>query len=111
MTQPKWYVRMIDYRMSNWPGTDTEGKLNLLIFECESEAEANIVKENAIAREDMNAIHVLHTDNPSPKYNPENFFTQIKTKETSPTWYIEGNMAEGAKRRARVEAERAAKEN
>ena len=81
----KWYVSMIDTFMSNWG--KAEGKENVLIFECDSIEESEIVEENANNRSDMKKVkcHAYY-----PQFNQNKFFVQDKDKEEYPAWYRKG---------------------
>lgn len=77
-----FYVTMIDTFMSGWGAA--KGKINRLIFECETLEEAETVKENAENRTDMKNINIL-VDKPS--YNSTTTLTQFKNKEDYPNFY------------------------
>jgi len=77
-----WYVTMTDKFMSGWG--KAEGKINKLIFECESRKEAEVVAANARKRPDMKFVNI--TTN-KPSYPSSRYYTQIITKEEYPNWY------------------------
>ena len=81
----KAYVTMTDKFMSGWGMAD--GKINKLIFECDSIQEAHIVADNAENRDDMKYINVTYT---KPYYAPGRYYTQTKTKEEYEAWYQPG---------------------
>lgn len=81
----KWYVSMIDTFMSNWG--QSEGKENVLVFECDTLEEMNIVAENAMKRSDMAKIK---THGYYPQFNKSKCFVQDKDKEQYPAWYQKG---------------------
>jgi len=81
----KYYVTMTDKYMSGWGRA--EGKINKLIFECTSRQQAEIVKENAQARDEMKYINIVTT---KPYYNSNRYYPQVKTIEEYPNWYKEG---------------------
>jgi hypothetical protein len=80
-----YYVTMTDKFMSGWGMA--AGKLNKLVFECESLKEARIVAENAGKRSDQKNINIRST---KPYYSSSTHYTQIKTKEEYPNWYKDG---------------------
>lgn len=80
-----WYVTMTDKFMSGWG--KAENKVNKLVFECESLAEARIVEENAHARTDQIYINIRAT---KPYYNSQRYYVQHKTKSDYNTWYTQG---------------------
>ena len=81
----KWYVTMTDKFMSGWG--PAKGKINKLVFECESLSEARIVAENAERRGDQKNVNIRTS---KPYYSPSTHFTQVKTKEEYPSWYKQG---------------------
>ena len=74
---------MTDKFMSGWGGA--KGKINKLIFECDSFDEAMTVIDNAEKRSDMNYINYRGTK--KPYYNPSRYYAQVKTKSDYPKWY------------------------
>jgi hypothetical protein len=76
---------MTDKFMSGWGKAD--GKINKLIFVCETYQEAEIVQENAEARSDQKNINITKT---KPYYSPSRYYAQTKTKEDYPEWYKKG---------------------
>ncbi|HHT7008467.1 hypothetical protein [Bacillus cereus group sp. BfR-BA-01328] len=85
----KYYVTMTDTFLGGWG--EAEGKINKLIFVCDSYEEAKVVKDNAKHRSDME--HVNITDK-KPSYKESKYLAQVKTKETSRAWYKPGYFAE-----------------
>lgn len=81
----KYWVTMTDSFMSGWGCA--EGKINKLIFECESLKEARIVEENAKNRSDMKRVNICTK---KPYYNYSTHYVQNKNKEIYPDWYKEG---------------------
>lgn len=81
----KWYVSMIDTFMSNWGAS--EGKENVLVFECDTFEEMEIVEENANNRSDMTKVK---THSYYPQFNENKFFVQDKDKQEYPKWYQKG---------------------
>jgi hypothetical protein len=81
----KAYVTMTDKFMSGWGMAD--GKINKLIFECDSIQEAHIVADNAENRDDMKYINVTYN---KPYYAPGRYYAQTKTKEEYKAWYQPG---------------------
>ena len=79
-----YYVTMTDKFMSGWGMAD--GKINKLIFECDSLDDVTTVMENARHRTEMKYIN--WTDK-KPYYNKQKYFSQIKTKTEYPSWYKE----------------------
>ncbi|MFQ3543597.1 hypothetical protein Q7A53_05880 [Halobacillus rhizosphaerae] len=84
----KYYVTMTDNFMSGWGMA--EGKINKLVFECESLKEARIVEENANNRDDMKYVKIRST---CPYYNSSKYYTQFKNKDEYPAWYQENYFA------------------
>ena len=78
----KVYVTMTDKFMSGWGLS--QGKINKLIFVCDSAEEAQIVFHNAESRGDMKHINMTVT---KPYYSPSKYYAQTKTKEDSSNWY------------------------
>ena len=78
----KFYVSMTDTFLSGWGLS--EGKINKLIFECDSYEEAMLVLNNARNRKEMKYIKV-HSK--MPKYKENKYFVQIKNKNVYPNWY------------------------
>ena len=79
-----YYVTCHDTFMSGWGLA--EGKKNVLVFLCDSEAEANIVAENAKDRGDQKYIKT-HFYAPKGIIRNSRNYVQFKTKEDMPTWY------------------------
>lgn len=82
----KYYVTMTDKYMSGWGWA--EGKINKLIFECKDYKEAEIVADNAQAREAMKYINIVTS---KPYYNNDRYYPQVITIEEYPNWYKEGS--------------------
>jgi hypothetical protein len=80
----KYYVTMTDSFMSGWG--EAEDKINKLVFECETMAEAYTVADNAERRGDQKYINIRGT---KPYYSPNRYYSQTKTKEEYPKWYEE----------------------
>lgn len=80
----KIYVTMTDSFMSGWGMA--EGKINKLVFECDSYEEAKIVANNARNRGDQKYINICSN---KPRYNKNKYFVQFKTREDYPDWYKE----------------------
>lgn len=85
MKNASWYVTMTDKFMSGWG--NAQGKINKLVFVCESLTEARIVAENAENRKDQKYINI--TSN-KPYYSPSRYYAQVKTREEYPKWYEAG---------------------
>ena len=81
----KYYVTMTDKFLSGWG--KAYGKINKLIFICDSFSDAEIVKNNAEKRGDMKYINISRKKS---YYSPSRYFVQEKTKEDYPNWYISG---------------------
>ena len=77
-----YYVTMTDKFLSGWG--KSEGKINKLVFECETYMEAEIVEKNANNRDDMKYVNIVRN---RPSYPSSTHFTQHKTKEDSSNWY------------------------
>ena len=73
---------MNDTCLSGWG--HAEGKINKLIFVCDSYQEAEIVADNARYRGDMKYININPT---KPQYNRTRYLVQEKTKADYPNWY------------------------
>lgn len=76
------YVTMTDKFMSRWGRA--EGKINKLIFECETHAEANIVYNNALNRTDQAYVNICCN---KPYYNARRYYAQYIDKSIYPNWY------------------------
>lgn len=77
-----YYVSMIDTFMSGWG--KAKGKENVLIFECETEEEAEIVVENARHRSDQKDIKICDA---MPAFASSYYYVQYKDKSVYPSWY------------------------
>ena len=84
-TKPEYYVTMTDKFMSGWGMA--KGKINKLIFECDSYEQACIVAENAENRNDQKNVNISKN---KPYYNAKRFYVQIKTNEDYSKWYEKG---------------------
>ncbi len=62
----------------------TEGRINKLVFECETYEEAEIVADNAKCRTDMAYINI---NSKAPCYSITRYHVDWKNKCTYPTWY------------------------
>ncbi|OME54010.1 hypothetical protein BSK59_15630 [Paenibacillus odorifer] len=80
--QSKIFVTMTDKHMSGWGMAD--GKINKLIFECDSWEEAEIVEQNAI---NQGSMKYINTSRKKPYYSPSRYYVQTKTKEDYESWY------------------------
>lgn len=85
-----FYVTMTDKALSGWG--HAAGKINKLIFVCQSYAEAEIVAQNALNRSDMKYVNI--TDR-RPYYHPARYYAQIKTVNEYPKWYTLNAFAGG----------------
>ena len=77
-----YYVTMTDTVLSGWG--QAEGKINKLVFQCESYDQAALVEQNALDRTDQKYINIRST---RPYYNKDRYYTQFKTIKDYPTWY------------------------
>ena len=77
-----YYVTMTDVFMSG--KGEAEGKLNKLVFECDTLQQAETVEENARMRGDMSYIRLGRT---KPRFDPDRFYVQVKTIKDYPSWY------------------------
>jgi hypothetical protein len=84
-----YYVTMTDKFMSGWGMA--KNRINKLIFVCKDYQEAEIVKDNADARDEMKYVNICVN---APRYNENKYYTQFKTREDSANWY-NPNMAWG----------------
>lgn len=83
MPEHSHYVTMKDTFMSGWGYA--KGKSNMLIFVCDSRAEALRLMAYARSRPEMRYINYRGTR--KPYYNPTRYYAQIKTRAEYPTWY------------------------
>lgn len=81
----KIYVTMTDKFLSGWGMA--AGKINKLIFECDTWEEAQIVEENAKNRSEMKDINIATK---KPYYTPKKYYAQMKDKNEYPNWYEKG---------------------
>jgi hypothetical protein len=79
-----YYVTMTDKFMSGWGLA--EGKINKLVFICDSLEEAKIVARNARKRGDQKYVNISAN---KPYYNKKKYYVQFKTKKEYPDWYKE----------------------
>ena len=84
----KWYVSCTDKFMSGWG--KASGKINKLVFECDSWDQAKIVADNAEAREDQKHINIRSS---KPYYPQYSHCTQYKTIADYESWYKPGYFA------------------
>jgi hypothetical protein len=87
----KYFVTMTDKFMSGWG--HARGKINKLIFICDSYDQALIVEENARNRSDQKNINICSK---RPYYSSNTHFTQVKTIEEYPSWYVQGHFRKQA---------------
>lgn len=80
-----YYVSVIDTFMSGWG--KAEGKTNVLVFECDTKVEAEIVVDNAFNRGDTGEVMMYEE---RPEFDEKKYFVQTKTKEDYPSWYRDG---------------------
>ena len=83
-----WYVLVTDTFMSGW-GHAT-GKINRLIFPCDSKDEAEDVAEYARSRTDTSRVFV--TTN-KPRVDRPGYFWQLMTPDNAPAWYRRARSA------------------
>lgn len=88
--EKKVYISMIDKFMSGWGYA--EGKLNRLVFECDTHEESMIVLNNALSRSDMRNVN-YHTE--KPYFNNKTNFVQYKNKDMYPNWYVKNYFGGG----------------
>lgn len=79
----KYYVSMTDRFMSGWG--QAQGKINKLVFECQSFEEAETVRDNAKHRTDQIYINICVN---KPYYNKSDYLTQYQTKGDYNSWYV-----------------------
>lgn len=82
------YVTMTDKFMSGWGYA--QGKLNKLVFLCDTMEEALIVEDNARSRSDQKNINICMN---KPYYNSNRYYVQYKDKNIYPSWYEKGYFA------------------
>jgi hypothetical protein len=80
-----YYVTMTDKHMSGWG--HAEGKINKLIFECETLKDAHTVYDNAEHQGSMKYINICSN---KPYYSSSRYYPQTKTKDDYSAWYKEG---------------------
>ena len=86
-----YYVTMTDRFMSGWGGA--QGKINKLVFVCNTYEEAQTVVQNAENRGDMKNINI---NVKKPSYSSTRYLTQFKTIEEYPSWYQAGHFKKRA---------------
>jgi hypothetical protein len=79
------YVSMTDKFLSGWGMA--ERKINKLIIECETMAEARIVVENAENRSEMKYINIVHK---KPYYSSSRYLTSYHDKTDYDSWFVQG---------------------
>ena len=77
-----YYVTMTDKFMSGWGMA--KGRINKLVFVCESYDDALRVESYASSRGEMKNINIKTT---KPYYPALNHYTQFKDKSECPRWY------------------------
>ena len=82
------WVTMTDKFMSGWG--KAKGKINKLVFECESWEEARIVFENAERRKEMKYVNICTQEPKYPHKRGRDYYVQVKTKADYPKWYKKG---------------------
>ena len=85
------YVSMTDKFMSGWGKAD--GKINKLVFECDTYEQAEIVAENARNRSDQKNVNICLN---RPSYPASRYLTQAKTISDYPKWYQAGAFRKAA---------------
>ena len=80
--KPCCYVTMTDKFMSGWG--QAKGKINKLIFACDSMTQAQIVADNATCRSDQKYINIVQN---KPYYNASRYYVQHKNASLYPAWY------------------------
>jgi|LakMenEpi03Aug12_release.lakeMendotaPanAssembly.Ray.scaffolds.fasta_scaffold181457_5 hypothetical protein len=73
-SKKKYYVTMTDRFMSGWGGA--KGKINKLIIECDTYAQAEIIARNAEQRSEMSYINIVTK---YPYYNSKKYKVSDKT--------------------------------
>lgn len=81
----KYYVSTTDEFLTRWGGA--EGKINKLVFYCDSKEQAEIVAENA--KNQGQTDIKIHTVRPQDLFSLDKYLTQKKTIEVYPNWYKE----------------------
>ncbi len=77
-----YYVTMTDKFMSDWGMA--QGKINKLVFECETLEDVEKVQKKAERREEMKYVNFCIR---KPYYNSNTHYVQFKDKEDYPQWY------------------------
>ena len=80
------YITVEDRFMSGW-GLSKD-RINILIFECETEDEADIVYENCNARSDFGLVQIYIDI--KPFFDERLYYVQDKDKSIYPLFYEEG---------------------
>jgi hypothetical protein len=81
--EDKYYVTMTDSFLSGWGMA--EGKTNKLVIECDTLAEAQIVKRNAKDRSEMKYVRISYK---KPSYNQSMYLTHYEDKTNFSRWFI-----------------------
>ena len=81
----KWYIVCNDTFMSSWG--KASGKVNKLIFGCDTPEDAENVVENATNRDDMKHVTCHYN---LPYYSKTRYYLQYKDKNSYPDWYKKG---------------------
>jgi hypothetical protein len=89
MPNQKCWVSMKDTFFSGWG--EAEGKKAVFIYECESKAEAKIVKQNAINHGSATELVILNEKPTYPELTHKSTF-YVKT-ESNKKWYTEGGIS------------------
>jgi hypothetical protein len=90
MSSVKYYVSMTDRFMSGWGMA--QGKINKLIIECDTYAEANIVYENALQRSEMKYVAI---GTRKPYYSPNRYYVSHHDKTDYYSWFIPNYFQKG----------------
>lgn len=80
----KYYVSMTSKLLG---GFELSNRIRKLVFECDSELEAETVIDNAKHKEGVSLIKLCCN---KPKFNPEEYYTTYENKESCPNWYKKG---------------------
>lgn len=80
-----YYVTMNDKHLSGWGMA--KGKINKLVFICETFEEAETVADNA---ENQGSQKYINISSNKPYYNSDRYYVQVKTKDEYPNWYRKG---------------------
>jgi hypothetical protein len=77
----KFFVVAVDRFMSGWGLAS--GKRNVIVFKCETYAEAERIELRLRARSEMSRVRV----NSTPYRAKRGDLVSLKTKATAPSWY------------------------